>query len=175
MPQQTLLFLDIQGVLALPYINGSLLRPFDPFAQAIPGAKELIADIDAAEWIEPMWISSLGSQALEWNTWANTQHWELAYPLPNDQIGRARQHYSKVIDDRKCLAARWCSRRWLHRIVWIEDGFSNLAREWADENPRVELVDTLQFHRHPVRDTVDSPWMANAIRQKLELTVLNTF
>lgn len=44
----------------------------------------------------------------------------------------------------KYLAARWHSRDWQHRIVWIEDGFCIMpkALNWAQSNPKVKLIDT---------------------------------
>ena len=132
--EQILLFLDVQGVLCRPHQRFDMN---DMATEAVRGAEALISAIGWSDWIEPMWISSLGKQAQHWNDWARTQRWAIAYPLPDAQFWKARDAYPTVMDG-KCLAARWCSRRWRHRIVWIEDGFSQTAKMWAKEDPRVK-------------------------------------
>lgn len=167
--EQILLFLDIQGVLSLPHTTAYRNDPMAP-AGAIAGAQDFIATVDGAEWIEPMWISSLGRQSLIWNDWAKTQRWAIAYPLPDHQIDAAKASFPSAATDGKCLAARWCSRRWLHRIVWIEDGFSAVARAWAKENPKVKLISTCPIDARVPHDEVGlASWNLPTIQDALRL------
>ncbi|MBF2090210.1 MAG: hypothetical protein IGR80_06880 [Synechococcales cyanobacterium K44_A2020_017] len=173
--EQTLLFLDIQGVLSIP--NQPVAQPYaqDVAAPwgAVRGSKELISAIAWAEWIAPLWISSFGSQALLWNDWAKTQRWAIAYPLSDQQSAQAAAAFPSAKQDAKCLAARWCSRRWPHRIVWIEDGFSAIAKAWAAENPKLQLVSTCPFEARSSSDRTGlAEWNIEKIRAALSLDAL---
>jgi hypothetical protein len=168
--EQILLFLDIQGVLSLPDTPTSATYAHDAATPwgAVQGAKEFISAVGWADWIAPFWISSLGTQALQWNDWAKTQRWAIAYPLPDHQVVQAETAFPMAQRDAKCLAARWCSRRWVHRIVWIEDGFSPVARAWAAENPKLQLISTCPFESRTPSDRVGlARWNIERIRAAL--------
>ena len=167
--EQILLFLDIQGVLCHPNY-GFTLNETGIATGAVRGAGDLISAIGWADWIEPMWISSLGKQAQQWNDWAGTQRWEVAYPLPDSQFLKARNAYP-MVGDGKCLAARWCSRRWQHRVVWIEDRFSLAAKRWAEDDSRVMLISTCPYEARVSSDrTGVARWNIDTIKTALRLT-----
>jgi hypothetical protein len=167
--EQILLFLDIQGVLCNPNYR-SAVHDTDIAAGAVRGADALLSAIGWADWIEPMWISSLGKQAQGWNDWAQIQRWQVAYPLPDTQVLKARNAYPNVTDG-KCLAARWCSRRWRHRVVWIEDGFSQSAKRWANEDTRVTLISTCPYEARVRSDRIGiAGWNIDTIKTALNLS-----
>ncbi len=145
MPQQLLLFLGIEGVLCPTTIGSSpvLLTPDQldmAIAQAYPYSIPVIRALDAAEWIEPMWVSELGVAAKGWNDWAKTQRWAIAYPLPDPQIQNAIATFPQYQADQVCLSVCWCSRRWRHRIIWIQTSFSAIAQQWSSDDERVQLI-----------------------------------
>jgi endonuclease YncB( thermonuclease family) len=151
MTEPILLFLDINGVIDVEDTEtpGEKLPQDSSTVYPVPGAKEFLQVIDSCDWIQPVWISSWGCQSQAWNKWAKTNRWPSAYPLDADEQHTALELIGHGSD--KYLAARWYSRDWQHRIVWIEDGFwaSNFydnsmgaAVKWAENNPKVKLIDT---------------------------------
>ncbi|MGB3756513.1 MAG: hypothetical protein WBA07_09095 [Rivularia sp. (in: cyanobacteria)] len=91
-----------------------------------------------------MWISSWGCQSKTWNKWSKTCAWSVAYPLDRTQASKALKLFPDGGEGSKYLAARWHSRDWSHRIVWIEDGFwfMQAALNWAKSNSQIQLIDT---------------------------------
>ncbi|WP_242054735.1 thermonuclease family protein [Nostoc sp. FACHB-190] len=146
-----LLFLDINGVIDVEDtdVQGENLPQEYSTVHPVPGAKEFLQVIDSCSWIHPVWISTWGKQSQAWNKWAKTRCWPWAYPLDSDERHQALELIGHGSD--KYLAARWYSRDWQHRIVWIEDGFwlsssydgsMGAAVKWAENNSNVKLIDT---------------------------------
>jgi hypothetical protein len=98
----------------------------------IPHVHALLQSIDQDKRISPVWMTSWGKKAHDWNEYTQTSYWEIGYPcLDPDVSGKplAIQHY-------------------LHRhksksAVWIEDGFSAEDKAWSVDNG-VLLLDTLK-------------------------------
>ncbi|PSB26637.1 hypothetical protein [Stenomitos frigidus] len=149
-----LLFLDIDGVLSVSDtaivdqempLDGSLVYP-------LPGARAFLQAINRSPWIQPLWLSSWGERSYCWNDWAATEHWIHAHPLPCTQRQLAQTQFQAQNPEAKYLSVRWHSRHWNHAIVWIEDGFTQESKIWADQNPKVRLIDTDPLFKRHLRD-----------------------
>lgn len=143
-PEQTLLFLDVEGVLSVVARDAQevTLNKQGFSIYPVPSARQFLQALDSAHWIKVMWISSHGKESQLINDWARTQRWPSAYPLPLIPGIRAHCKFADSRDAGKLLSVRWYSRQWAKRIVWIEDGFSAQTHTWASEDKRVQLIDT---------------------------------
>ncbi|KYC42159.1 hypothetical protein WA1_19400 [Scytonema hofmannii PCC 7110] len=147
MTEPVLLFLDINGVIDVKDNTKTTEEKISnqEIGYPVPGAKEFLQLIDNCSWIHPLWISSWGCQSYVWNKWSNTRYWDSAYPLNEDEENKALRLFPNASD--KYLAARWHSRDWQHRVVWIEDGFwlmsTSPTLEWTQSNPKIQIIDTL--------------------------------
>ncbi|MBW4685630.1 MAG: hypothetical protein KME40_11160 [Komarekiella atlantica HA4396-MV6] len=144
MTEPVLLFLDINGVIDVKDNAKTTEEKLskNETVYPVPGSEELLQLIDNCSWIHPMWISSWGCQSYLWNKWSKTRSWHSAYPLNEDEENKALRLFPNASD--KYLAARWHSRDWQHRVVWIEDGFwfMSAALKWAESNSKIQIIDT---------------------------------
>lgn len=143
--ETTTLFLDIDGVfniegagLPLEMIgNSSYYR----WAHPIPQARALLQALDVDKDLGPVWLSHWGKQSTYWNYWAGTYRWLVCFPLKDAPDGLADnkpyaiQTYLELSDKRG------------DGCVWVQDGFTEYERAWA-EKLGVRLVDATQ---EPVR------------------------
>jgi hypothetical protein len=143
--ETTTLFLDIDGVfniegagLPLEMIgNSSYYR----WAHPIPQAHTLLQALDVDKDLGPVWLSHWGKQSTYWNYWAGTYRWLVCFPLKDAPDGLADnkpyaiQTYLELSDKRG------------DGCVWVQDGFTEYERAWA-EKMGVRLVDATQ---EPVR------------------------
>ncbi|WP_193200606.1 hypothetical protein [Nostoc sp. MG11] len=143
MTEPILLFLDINGVIDVQE-DGKTPEQISKreTGYPVPGTKEFLQVIDSCPWIHPMWISSWGLQSQVWNKWSKTRLWPVAYSFEGFEKEEAVKLFPDASD--KYLAARWHSRDWQHRIVWIEDGFCIMRKavNWAQSNPNIQIIDT---------------------------------
>ncbi|MHC5827653.1 MAG: hypothetical protein ACYT04_70170, partial [Nostoc sp.] len=77
-----------------------------------------------------------------WNNWSKTRPWPVAYSFEEVEKEEAVKLFPDASDN--YLAARWHSRDWQHRIVWIEDGFCIMqkALNWAQSSHKIQIIDT---------------------------------
>lgn len=133
MTQEITIFFDIDGVLNIQRESAqSVQMPCGLWVWPIPHVHALLQAIDQDKRIHPVWMSSWGKKAHDWNEHTRTSHWEIAYPCPDPNVSGkplAIQHY---LHHHPC-----------RNTVWIEDGFTAEDKVWAMDNG-VLLLDTLK-------------------------------
>jgi len=145
---KTILFLDIDGVLSIPNLKDSDERreKWDGcgICWPIPMAYHLLRAIETDPQIYPVWMSTWDTGALEWNSRSGTAPFPVAYHLSRHATSLALLTFPECRgQDSKLLAVRWFLRNYpTHPVVWIEDGFAEETRDWADGDGRVRLIDT---------------------------------
>ena len=145
---KTFVFLDVDGVLSIPTVADVDERkerwPMIGVCWPIPMADMLLRAIEADPDLIPIWMTTWGERAWQWNDRAGTSRWPVGYPLTKRQQTWALRRFPEcACMDGKFLSVRWCMRRAPHNsVVWIEDGFGREVEAWAACTPRVRLVDT---------------------------------
>jgi hypothetical protein len=146
---QTILFLDIDGVL-------SICDPTIPMQQVggihcwpIPLANELLRIIDADSRLHPIWLSAWGDGAHTWNERAGTRRWSVGYHLDDRAEARSRRMFPRMYQDNadeKLIAVHYHLYPFENNpeipVVWIEDGFMPETIQWAKTRGNVRLIDT---------------------------------
>jgi hypothetical protein len=169
------LFLDIDGVINTRTQSAQFLSKYqghDLHGFPVPLALPLLQAIDQADWIKPYWLSSgWQTHSIVWNQWAKTKIWPCAYPITAQQtryiVSTSKLDPSIIAEkDGKTIAAIYHSKI-CEKIVWIEDGFPPSAIVWANQDPRVILIDTLHPTDYSLRGIND--WNITQITESLEL------
>lgn len=158
--QLTTLFLDIDGVftlldamhLPMERVGGIHVRP-------IPMANALLRAINETKGIVPVWLTSWDAGAHTWNDRSGTQHWPIAHHLDAQQEAVAKIGWPEFFErdtDRKLIEAAywlWSSLSERHRVVWIEDGFTQETVAWARTRSNIEMHETILIDtlKEPIR------------------------
>lgn len=149
--RQVTIFFDIDGVLSIP----DKRKPLDEYvtwkrglpAWPVPLAFPLIRAVTQQQALHPVWLSAWGTDACLWNEQAGTPPWKVGYYLTPRQEHFATNYFFPGIQDSKLVAVRYYLRKaTTPTIIWIEDGFSDEAKRWADQEKghRVVLLNTMQ-------------------------------
>jgi len=119
-------------------------------AWPIPQHVAILRAIADNSMLYPVWLSAWDDSSVLWNELSQTRHFPVAYHLKSRQERHARHlfpYYSNV--DTKLVAVQYYLRRYpMCDVVWVEDGFAVETWIWAQDNPKVALLDASE---DPVR------------------------
>ena len=158
MPERTIIFVDIDGVLSVLNPDNFEERRLGPgwpgmSAWPIPMTKPLLEALSYDPRFTPIWMSAWHDASLLWNFYARSPLWKVGYSLLPREWHHAKRcfpelgglHWSPTWNgervDTKLVAVRYHLRKHSGRAVWIEDGFADCTHAWAASNPQVRLID----------------------------------